>query len=599
MVARPELSLSDLEARVLELEAELARERRVTQAIQGIAPLLSGAAFESTLESILAKIAEVLEADRTSIFFLGERGDHLMTRVLVDGEVQSIDVPLGEGIVGHVARTGNPIRVKDAYRDRRFFRAVDQKTGYRTRSLLTVPMRDTKGVILGVMQALNKRGGAFTREDERLLTTLATQVAVTIDNTGLVIKLQAANNELLQAKEQLQARLKDLEFLRELEAETAKAHRLEEIVEPALRLVIRATQASAGAVLLPDEITGKHALYFLDLDRSSRGLRSLLVKANHGFLGAVMSQGHGGRLQDISFDKESAAHLDRQMRFVVETGLAHPLINSDQLPFGAIAVYNHKGTREFTPEDDSLLQLVAANLSTAAQLAQSRFLQERSERLSTIGRLLSGVIHDFKTPLAVIHGYVQMMAAAHEEKQRAEYAQLVVKQFELIQQMQHEVLAFARGEKTILIRRVYLQKFMHGFTQALTPECERRGIMLVTHTDDTGVARFDEGKITRALQNLCRNALDAMEDRGGTLSLRVHRRENHSVVFTVSDTGPGISEDIKGRLFELFVTSGKREGTGLGLAVVKSILDEHHGSIELQTSSHGTSFQLVIPQPHE
>ena len=82
-----------------------------------------------------------------------------------------------------------------------------------------------------------------------------------------------------------------------------------------------------------------------------------------------------------------------------------------------------------------------------------------SGRLSTIGSLLSNVVHDLKSPLAVASGYVQMMAEASDEKKRREYVALVLKQFDSIAALQREVLEFARGEKRLLVRRVYIAKF--------------------------------------------------------------------------------------------------------------------------------------------
>jgi signal transduction histidine kinase len=69
------------------------------------------------------------------------------------------------------------------------------------------------------------------------------------------------------------------------------------------------------------------------------------------------------------------------------------------------------------------------------------------------------------------------------------------------------------------------------------------------------------------------------------------------VVFSVSDSGPGIPTSIRGRLFESFVTSGKKHGTGLGLAIVKQAAEEHGGRVEVESSPHGTTFHLVLPQP--
>ncbi|MEI7894372.1 MAG: histidine kinase dimerization/phospho-acceptor domain-containing protein [Myxococcales bacterium] len=84
----------------------------------------------------------------------------------------------------------------------------------------------------------------------------------------------------------------------------------------------------------------------------------------------------------------------------------------------------------------------------------AREARERGDRLSTIGSLLSAVIHDLKTPLSVISGYVQIMVAAEARQKRSDYSELVQRQFDHIASMQREVLEFARGEKSILVRRV-------------------------------------------------------------------------------------------------------------------------------------------------
>ncbi|MCS6901013.1 MAG: HAMP domain-containing sensor histidine kinase, partial [Myxococcales bacterium] len=209
--------------------------------------------------------------------------------------------------------------------------------------------------------------------------------------------------------------------------------------------------------------------------------------------------------------------------------------------------------------------------------------------------LLSAVMHDLKTPLAVVWGYVQMMSKTSDPATRSDYAERIHKQFEMIRSMQQEVLEFARGERTLWRRKVFLESFLQNLAQPLAAELEGSPIELDVQILDRGVARLDESKITRALNNLIRNALEAMQGQPGTLGLRVGRR-GEEVVFSVSDTGPGIPASIRGRLFESFVTSGKKHGTGLGLAIVKQAAEEHGGRVEVESSSQGTTFHLVLPQ---
>jgi signal transduction histidine kinase len=215
--------------------------------------------------------------------------------------------------------------------------------------------------------------------------------------------------------------------------------------------------------------------------------------------------------------------------------------------------------------------------------------------LTSIGRLLSQVIHDFKTPMTVISGYVQLMADAAETKKRHEYAEEVLKQFDVLTGMQREVLEFARGERTLFVRRVYLHKFFGDLKRQLELELSEKPIELKLNIDTKVVARFDEARVARAVHNLCRNAIEAMA-KGGVLTLK-SKLDGGDLVITVSDTGPGIPQAIEHRLFQSFVTMGKDGGTGLGLAIVKKIVEEHGGSVSVKSSSRGASFELRLPQP--
>ena len=80
-----------------------------------------------------------------------------MSRIIIGEEARSIELPVGEGIAGHVAKVGKTVRIKDAYRDKRFQREWDEATGYRTRSMLAAPMKNHVGRTIGVIQVLNKR----------------------------------------------------------------------------------------------------------------------------------------------------------------------------------------------------------------------------------------------------------------------------------------------------------------------------------------------------------------------------------------------------------------------------------------------------------
>jgi signal transduction histidine kinase len=265
---------------------------------------------------------------------------------------------------------------------------------------------------------------------------------------------------------------------------------------------------------------------------------------------------------------------------------------------GAVGVFSKRRSRPFSDEDVSLLELVSANVSTAVRLFRAHSARERSERLTSIGRLLSQVIHDFKTPMTVISGHVQLMQHADDPKARADHAQKILRQFDVLTSMQREVLAFARGERKIFIRKVYLHKFFGDLREQLSQHVDGRALELELDIDTKIVARFDEVGIARAVMNLARNAIEAMLDRGGKLTISA-KMDGSDLVIGVADTGPGIPHEVEGRLFQSFVTAGKEGGTGLGLAIVKKIVDEHGGEVRVESSPKGARFELRLPQATE
>jgi signal transduction histidine kinase len=554
--------------------------------------------LDQLLELILGKLTDALEADRATLYFLDEAHDELFSRIVQGREVQSIRLKVGQGIAGHVAKTGKSLHVRDAYQDNRFNPEWDLVTGYRTKSILAAPMKNHLGRTIGVIQVLNKKRGEFTETDSIILAALATQAAISIDNSRLFLSVTQKNMQLLDTKEQLEHRVRDLKLLFDLESAMGRATSMDELFNAVLHEAMRVCEARAGAVLLRED-TGLLTVHVRDPKHVK--LRRYTIREGQGLIGWAMRHNEVLLTNEALADPRRDAALDEHVGFDSEAVIAVPIEGDggeNAKPLGAIALYNKKD-RRFTDEDRALLVLITANASTAVRLQMAREAREREQRLTTIGRLLSGVIHDLKNPLTVISGYVQLMQQTDDREQRNEYAELVLKQFDHISTMQREVLEFARGEKSVLVRKVYLQKFWGELKTQLEALLARYDIELVVDVQDKGTARFDEGRITRAVYNLARNAAEAMGDRGGKFTVRVAREkdaDDHALVMTFSDNGPGIPKEIEHRLFQSFVTSGKKGGTGLGLAIVKKIVEEHGGEISVHSSSKGATFKVRLPQ---
>lgn len=167
---------------------EAGRSRRDLESLLEVSKAMAGVMdLDSLLEVILAKATEVMEAERSTLFLHDERTRTLSVRssgTLSRGQVR---IPVGTGIAGHVAQTGQPLNIADAYEDPRFNPEVDRETSFRTRAVLCVPMFTHGGTLSGVIQVLNKvGGGTFSAEDEALLGAFASHAAIAIDRARLV-----------------------------------------------------------------------------------------------------------------------------------------------------------------------------------------------------------------------------------------------------------------------------------------------------------------------------------------------------------------------------------------------------------------------------
>lgn len=176
---------------------EQAQHRR-TRKLQSLLELGQLIGVDLQLNDMLLQISrkacEVMEADRCSIFLHDPNSDELWSTVAMGMEGQVIRIPSSIGFAGYCFQTGETVNLEDAYRDERFDKEVDSKTGYRTRSVLCMPLYTRAGSRLGVIQLLNKRDGVFTKEDETFLQTFGNNASVFID----IAQLQKARIDALE-----------------------------------------------------------------------------------------------------------------------------------------------------------------------------------------------------------------------------------------------------------------------------------------------------------------------------------------------------------------------------------------------------------------
>jgi sigma-B regulation protein RsbU (phosphoserine phosphatase) len=165
---------------------ELERLRLLVEASKLINSSIEPAALFSTIVT-LAK--EKLGVERGTLFFVDEGKKEIWARIPMEGDVSEIRLPMGKGIAGTVAATGETVVVTDAWADPRFDSSVDRRSGFRTRSILCVPIRNRGGRIVGVLQLLNKREGGFGEADLEFLELVSGHVAIGMENATLHLNL--------------------------------------------------------------------------------------------------------------------------------------------------------------------------------------------------------------------------------------------------------------------------------------------------------------------------------------------------------------------------------------------------------------------------
>ncbi len=162
------------------------------------------------LTLFVERAREALRSEASTLMLLDESTQELVFEIPT-GEsghtLQQLRIPLSEGICGWVARTARPAVVNDLRADPRFNSSIDRQSGFRTRNVLAVPLQ-ARGRVIGVIEVLNKRGAeAYTNRDLDLLTTLAGQAAVALDNAQLYTSLQAEHTRLVEAEDQVRKEL--------------------------------------------------------------------------------------------------------------------------------------------------------------------------------------------------------------------------------------------------------------------------------------------------------------------------------------------------------------------------------------------------------
>ncbi|MDA8079080.1 MAG: ATP-binding protein [Nitrospiraceae bacterium] len=211
---------------------------------------------------------------------------------------------------------------------------------------------------------------------------------------------------------------------------------------------------------------------------------------------------------------------------------------------------------------------------------------ELRERLSTLGEMSAGIAHELRNPMAVISGYTRILLKKVDDSHKAA-VEAISREVSVMDRIITDFLSFARPPEPVL-SRIDLGELIDGCLAAVQPPpCIR------VEKASAGLPEMnvDEVLLRQAFSNLLQNAVEAMPDGG---ALRIGGTLADSVVLTFSDTGHGVPENIRDKIFLPFYTT-KERGTGLGLSIVHKIVVSHGGTLTVDSGEQGTTFTIRLP----
>lgn len=218
----------------------------------------------------------------------------------------------------------------------------------------------------------------------------------------------------------------------------------------------------------------------------------------------------------------------------------------------------------------------------------------RVEKLSVIGKFASLIIHDIKNPMSNIRAYAELIKMGHSEDAKIQKSTgVIMSEVDRLTKMTGELLEFCRGELNLNKTPVNFSSFIENLLDGVRENFKNRNIKIIFNEKSDAVVVLDTEKITRVFHNIINNAADAILS-GGAIIIKVSE-ENNFLKWTIQDNGCGMEQDVLQKIFEPFYTN-KKKGTGLGMAIVKSIVESHSGHIKVFSKKDtGTKFEIYLP----
>lgn len=557
---------------------------------------LSGA--EATDEEQLIKhatelIGQTLYPDNFGVLLLNDTHDRLSLHGSYQCKIVTLHsqvIPIGHGITGKVAQHGIPIRAPDIRNEPSALRLNEDM-----RAELCVPLKVGQRII-GVINVESHIIGNFTEDDERLLMTVANQLATGIEKARLFAEITRA--------------LDREQRLNEIARTISGALDMPTILNNVLRLATELIGAdSAVLIMLSEEEDALPQPYVYNMPG---GGQNLSLSKETGITWHIIESNKSLVLSNYM---EHPKALDVIKDIGAHAYIGVPVAVGGKT-IGALQLFSSSSDVRFTQRDLGLIESIGLQTGIAIQNARhfAQASQRAAELASALTRLeeldqlksefIQNVSHELRTPLAIVRGYIELLTdgtLGDINPEQIDPINIISRRVDMLTHIVEDLTIILEVEGD---RMRWEEIDIHAMTMASVSDfqmtVETAGLRLVSTIDpDTQPVYGDSVKLRRTLDNLIGNALKFTPN-GGSITVRLIEL-GESVLIQVADTGIGIPRDKLERVFERFYQvdgSSRRRygGTGLGLSLVKEITEAHNGSVSVESEENkGTTFSVEIP----
>jgi signal transduction histidine kinase len=357
--------------------------------------------------------------------------------------------------------------------------------------------------------------------------------------------------------------------------------------------------AEASSLMLYDE--DNEDLYFeVALGEKGDQVKKIRLKMGEGIAGACAAERRTIVVNDTSRDDRHYKKADKVSDFVTRNVLATPMVRKDRL-IGVLEVLNKFEDQPFTKSDVKVLEFFADHAAIAIENALLVEANMKAERLAALGQAVASISHYVKNIIAGIRGSASLIdhGLEHDNYQLVRDAWPILQRSNnKISSLVQDMLTYSKDREPEL-QKAHLNELADEIYQMMATSAAEMGCIFDIDLDgDMPWSMFDRDRLHDAVLNIVSNALQASQDQTMArvlISTRFDRERNRTYI-AIEDNGPGIPEDIRGKIFEPFFSTKGSKGTGLGLAVTQKVVREHGGDIDLKSAlGEGACFNIWLP----